>query len=57
MSEMHVCLVCDDAVSYKIVSAKKIFYGYVVRRECPFGHTTVEHRAYAPMMENERAQN
>ena len=57
MSEKHICLVCDDVVSYKVTSAKKLFYGCVVRRNCPLGHMTVEHRKTMPRIENERVQN
>ena len=57
MSELHICLVCDDTVSFKVTSAKKIFYGYVVKRECPLGHMTSEHRIRAPRIDNERAQD
>ena len=48
MTEQHICLACDDTVSFEIVSVKKIFYGYIVKRECPLGHMTAEHRGHRP---------
>ena len=48
--QQYRCLVCDDTMPYKLISVKKIFYGNVVRRECPFGHLTVEHVTRAPLL-------
>ncbi len=48
MKEQRICLACDDSVVFDILSVKKIFYGYVVKRECPFGHSVVEHREHQP---------
>lgn len=48
--QQYRCLVCDDTMPYKLISVKKIFYGKVVRRECPLGHLTVEHVTREPLL-------
>lgn len=48
--QQYRCLVCDDTMPYKLISVKKIFYGNVVRRECPAGHLTVEHVTREPLL-------
>ena len=48
IDEHHLCLVCYDTVEYEITGVKKIYYGYIVRRQCPQGHVTIEHRKSTP---------